>query len=389
MPIVFDTVEEFWRWKDVELASDKASDESIDRFKARLARFLRVSDKVAIELVPSARFGLKIILEKFLDKKRSVLVPRFNCNVIQESILAANGKVHLYDFYPSPGFFDWESIIQQISPDTGAIIVTHYFGVPIDFQPIIDFCRMNGILLIEDCAHTLGGKIGDQIAGTLGDITLLSFNYDKPISLGWGGAVVLNEPALIFDNFLEEIIFPSADQEIILLQNFRKALEVRRSAIPKQFNISEKIFRKLGMLQKSSFETSPNLGIGAIQAELGLWCLSQYESVLHTRVKHAEQIANIFPDHTWPVGAGVSPAWLKQKIRFSTISILENSARNLQMKGFRAGNFNWPNLLDGYGHSSPIYSLEAGELWMDVPIHQNLNEYYIERLSSYISSSIQ
>ena len=64
------------------------------------------------------------------------------------------------------------------------------------FPTIIEYCREKGIIIIEDCAHTLGGKIGGEAAGTL-EMLLFWFNYDKPISLGWGGAMIITTQNLI------------------------------------------------------------------------------------------------------------------------------------------------------------------------------------------------
>jgi len=386
MSAVFDTVEEFWSWDDIEIAAQRVNKNSAQHFKLALADYLGVHTQTTIELVPSARFGLEKLLQDQLGERRSVLVPCFNCSVVQESILAAGGITQLYDFSPSPGLFNWEKVIQQADSNTGAIIVTHYFGVPIDLRPIIDYCRTNEILLIEDCAHTLGGKIGSAVAGTLGDVALFSFNHDKPMSLAWGGAILVNNATFSKNNWKEKISVPSVDQELTMLNDFCRAMTARRTAIPKQFRLSEKIFRKLGLRPSSTFGIKPDMGMGQVQAQLGIQCLSRYDAILSSRKKNAERLATNCPGRTWPVGADITPAWLKQKVRFSSIANLTSQAKQFQTQGLRAGNFNWPALLEGVERHHFENSLNVAELWMDVPIHQNIDERHIETFSSSINS---
>ena len=73
-------------------------------------------------------------------------------------------------------------------------------------------------------------------------------------------------------------------------------------------------------------------------------------------------------------------------MRFSSIATLTSQAKQLQNQGLRAGNFNWPALLGG---GEPPYfenSLDVAELWMDIPVHQNIDERHIETFSSSINS---
>ena len=79
-------------------------------------------------------------------------------------------------------------------------------------------------------------------------------------------------------------------------------------------------------------------------------------------------------EQTWPVVADVEPAWLKQKVRFTNQINLKNKAKELHLLGLRAGNFNWPNLIDENNKAIYHNSLDASDLWMDIPIHQNLND---------------
>ena len=89
---------------------------------------------------------------------------------------------------------DWnmslESIEQQITEKTKAVIVVHYAGYPCrDIMAISQLCRDKGIGLIEDVAHAPGAIINGKVCGTFGDVGCFSFFSNKNLSIGEGGMV--------------------------------------------------------------------------------------------------------------------------------------------------------------------------------------------------------
>ena len=72
-----------------------------------------------------------------------------------------------------------------------AVIVTHIFGQPAKIEEIAAICTRYGVKLIEDAAEALGTKttIG-QFVGGLGDFGILSFNGNKILTTGGGGALI-------------------------------------------------------------------------------------------------------------------------------------------------------------------------------------------------------
>ncbi len=182
--------------------------------------------------MPSGHQALEWLLRARLDSRRSVMLPAFNCNVVQDAVSAAGFRSQFYDFSPAPGVFDWQRVIDEMHPDVGVLVVTHYFGVPVDFRLVLDHCYSKGIAVIEDCAHTLGGSIGNQQVGTLGDAAIFSFNYDKPISLGWGGVAVINNAKGFDDALFKDYELPSVHEEMALFRQFVSAMTERRRMIP-------------------------------------------------------------------------------------------------------------------------------------------------------------
>lgn len=384
IPKTFDTVEEFWTWRDIEAARERAGHESLTRFLEAFGRFLGVPQD-RLWLMPSGHQGLEWLLRCRLDTRRQVLVPAFNCSVVQDAIEAAGYQSRLYDFSPQPGQFDWEQVISAMDDETGVLIVTHYFGVPVNFRPVLEACEQRGIVVIEDCAHTLGGLIGDQLAGTLGDASVFSFNYDKPISLGWGGVSVINNVAAFDAVFSDDYRVPKPGEEIGLLHDFVEAMDYRRKMIPRRQSISLRLLRRVLMTKYKNFCKDPSLSIGPIQAELGKWCLSRYSDALSKRIANANYLGQNIKQSTWHCGSDTLPAWVKQKVYIRNKGDLSRVSSRLQREGLRCGNFNWPVLIgDGRNGDYP-HAYEAASLWMDVPIHQNLEKINLDQVISLLS----
>ncbi len=81
-----------------------------------------------------------------------------------------------------------------------AIIVVHVFGNMVDMESIMDIASKYHFFVIEDATEALGtkyteGRYKDKFAGTIGDFGTFSFNGNKIITTGGGGAVVSNHPA--------------------------------------------------------------------------------------------------------------------------------------------------------------------------------------------------
>lgn len=92
---------------------------------------------------------------------------------------------------------DWnvsaESIEQCLTSNTKAVIVVHYAGFPCDMKSIIELCKVNGIILIEDCAHAPGTQYLGRHCGTFGDISCFSFFSNKNLSVGEGGMLATKD----------------------------------------------------------------------------------------------------------------------------------------------------------------------------------------------------
>ena len=87
-----------------------------------------------------------------------------------------------------------------INKDTGrkiaACVPVHTFGHPVDLDPLVEVCRKFRLTLIEDAAESLGSYYKDHHTGNHGLLAALSFNGNKTITTGGGGAIITNDAEL-------------------------------------------------------------------------------------------------------------------------------------------------------------------------------------------------
>jgi perosamine synthetase len=77
-----------------------------------------------------------------------------------------------------------------------ACVPMHTFGHPCRIDEIAGICEKYNIALIEDAAESMGSKYKDKHTGTFGKLGTFSFNGNKTITCGGGGAIVTNDEAI-------------------------------------------------------------------------------------------------------------------------------------------------------------------------------------------------
>ena len=85
---------------------------------------------------------------------------------------------------------------RQTGRRISAVIPMHTFGHPVDMDPLLQLCQEFKLQLVEDAAESLGSFYKDQHTGTMGLVSSLSFNGNKTITTGGGGAILTNDGAI-------------------------------------------------------------------------------------------------------------------------------------------------------------------------------------------------
>ena len=86
-----------------------------------------------------------------------------------------------------------DSIKRMYSDKVKAIIYPHLFGNMSDTKEILEFCKEKNIAFIEDAAQSLGASLNGVKAGSIGDVSTLSFNANKVVAGIAGGGAILTD----------------------------------------------------------------------------------------------------------------------------------------------------------------------------------------------------
>jgi aminotransferase in exopolysaccharide biosynthesis len=77
-----------------------------------------------------------------------------------------------------------------------AVVPMHAFGHPLDIEGLLAVARDYPLSVIEDAAESLGSYVDGRHTGTFGAIGTLSFNGNKTVTTGGGGALITDDAAL-------------------------------------------------------------------------------------------------------------------------------------------------------------------------------------------------
>jgi dTDP-4-amino-4,6-dideoxygalactose transaminase len=132
-----------------------------------------------------------------LEPGDEVILPSFTFVSTANAFVLRGARPVFVDIRDDTLNMDERRVASVVTSRTRAIVVVHYAGVACEMDAILALAAARGISVIEDNAHGLFGRYRGQWLGTFGRMAALSFHETKNFSCGEGGALLLNEPALI------------------------------------------------------------------------------------------------------------------------------------------------------------------------------------------------
>ncbi len=167
--------------------------DSVKKIEHWFREYFAVQQAYAVD---SGRSALQLALSAGgVTSGDEVLLQAFTCVVVANSITNLGAKP-VYVDCNQRYLIDPDKIEAAITPQTKAIIIQHTFGASADLEKIIPIARKHNLLIVEDCAHSLGASHNGKLLGTFGDVAIFSFGSDKVISGVRGGMVITNNPTL-------------------------------------------------------------------------------------------------------------------------------------------------------------------------------------------------
>ncbi len=89
-----------------------------------------------------------------------------------------------------------EAVMAARTPKTRAVVLAHTLGNPYRSDQLAEWCKKEGLYLIEDCCDALGATINEAPVGSFGDYATLSFYPAHHITMGEGGVVISRDGRL-------------------------------------------------------------------------------------------------------------------------------------------------------------------------------------------------
>jgi dTDP-4-amino-4,6-dideoxygalactose transaminase len=126
-----------------------------------------------------------------------VIVPSFTFVSTANAFALRGAKIVFSDIRADTMNMDESRLESLITQRTKAIVPVHYAGVACDMDAICGIADRYGLQIVEDNAHGLFARYKGRYTGTFGCLAAQSFHETKNIICGEGGALLVNDPALI------------------------------------------------------------------------------------------------------------------------------------------------------------------------------------------------
>jgi perosamine synthetase len=182
----------------------------VDKFASMLADFTGVKKVIPVVNGTAAlHMALKLA---GVEPGDEVLVPALTFVAIANAVTYCGATPHFVDSEAStlgidPGKLkDYLKNIAQVGAAgcmnrisgrrIKTVVPMHVFGHPVDLDPLLEVCQTYKIEMVEDAAESLGSYYKGRHTGNWGKLSILSFNGNKTVTTGGGGAILTNDERL-------------------------------------------------------------------------------------------------------------------------------------------------------------------------------------------------
>jgi perosamine synthetase len=143
--------------------------------------------------VPMARVGIYLTLKGLIRSGQKVILSPYTISDVVNMVLCAGGIPVFADIEDGGSCnIDPRAVLHLLesTDDVGAVLVTHFYGLVCDIDPILESCRRRNIPVVEDAAQAFGARWHGARAGSLANAGVLSFGLLKHVTGFVGGAVL-------------------------------------------------------------------------------------------------------------------------------------------------------------------------------------------------------
>jgi perosamine synthetase len=182
----------------------------VDKFERNLEEYTGIRHAIAVSNGTSA-LHISLILAG-VEQGDEVLVPALTFVATANAVIYCGAEPHFVDSETNSLGIDPEKLRTYLKSTTSninghctnrnsgkiirAMVPMHTFGHPSKINELLEVCKEFKIHMVEDAAESLGSFYSNKHTGTFGLLGTLSFNGNKTITTGGGGAVLTNNSEL-------------------------------------------------------------------------------------------------------------------------------------------------------------------------------------------------
>jgi dTDP-4-amino-4,6-dideoxygalactose transaminase len=304
-------------------------------------------------LFGNARSGLYTLLRALnIGEDDKVAIQGFTCNAAVNPILWVGAEPVYIDIDSASLNMSIEDLRNKYEDDIKAVIVQHTFGYPAEVKKITKWAREKGIIVIEDCAHSLGVEYKDKNLGNFGDAAIYSFGLEKVLATRAGGVLQINNRDFVpsIEEIYEDIEVMSWRNTLLWLLN-PIIWRVLRMLGPLQMP-SAKFLKSIGLLNMGFYRgeligKKPSSYPRKLPNALSRVALDQLEK-LSQIIKHRRKISALYTNELseTPIAANLDKIFKDQSyplvrfpLVFSNSKVKENVYNELISKGVYVGDW--------------------------------------------------
>jgi dTDP-4-amino-4,6-dideoxygalactose transaminase len=163
----------------------------VNEFEERFSKRLGLENFAMVDSGSNALYMAVTLLN--LPPKSEIIIPTFTWVSCAQAILLAGHTPVFCDVELDTLNVSRKTVEPCITKKTGAIMVVHFAGKPVDMDPIIEL----GFPIIEDAAHAVDSFYKGKPCGGIADVGIYSFDAVKNLTTGEGGGIATKTKEMI------------------------------------------------------------------------------------------------------------------------------------------------------------------------------------------------
>jgi len=373
---------------------------SVSRFEKAFARAFDAKYALTFNYGRSALYA---ILKSNGIRNAEVILPAYTCVVVADAIVLSGNIPRFVDISFEDYNMDLELAERAINSKTGAILVTHLFGYPLDTNRLKDIVgRANkDLLVIQDCAQSFGVKYNGSLVCNQGDVAFFSLRMNKIISTILGAIATTNNREIYekLKRYRDECCYsPGLFSRLRRLFYVLSTYPVFNHRFYRLVNDLENLglldyFTKSYSEKVAKFPSDSMEMITPSGARLGMVQLEKYEAIIKERRRIAafynERLANISGLTLPPVMEEATWSYYAPRVKNKNTVREKMKKRGVQVGEVLEYAVPYMALYQTYRDRDFLNALECSRTTINLPCHPGLGEDDLHFITNHLEKVLR